>query len=338
LVRADGIVVSAVRTVVVTADDDDIRLDRWFKKHFPDIGHGYLQKLLRTGQVRLDGGRAKAGERVKKGQTVGVPPMPSSEGAMAERKPKTPTADPKITAELQRRVLYRDSDVLVIDKPAGLAVQGGTGQAKHLDGYLDALRFDADERPRLVHRLDKDTSGVLVLARSAAAARWLTEAFRQRDTRKLYWAVVVGVPKLEKGIIDAPLDKRHAGAGERMELVDPGEGLAATTVYRTLARASRLASWLAMEPLTGRTHQLRVHAADALSTPVLGDGKYGGALAFLDASDLSKKLHLHARAIRIPLRTGRTIEALAPLPDHMKATFSFFGFEENQDASEFLEP
>ncbi len=329
---------SAVRTVVVTADDDDIRLDRWFKKHFPDIGHGHLQKLLRTGQVRLDGGRAKAGERVKKGQAVRVPPMPKGAGATEERKSKAPSVDPKITADLQGRVLYRDSDVLVMDKPAGLAVQGGTGQAKHLDGYLDALRFDADERPRLVHRLDKDTSGVLVLARNATAARWLTEAFRQRDTRKLYWAVVVGVPKLEKGIIDAPLDKRHAGAGERMELVDPGEGQAATTVYRTLARASRLASWLAMEPLTGRTHQLRVHAADALNTPVLGDGKYGGASAFLDASDLSKKLHLHARSIRIPLRTGRAIEAFAPLPPHMKTTFSFFGFEENQDASKFLEP
>lgn len=329
---------SGVRTLTVAAADDDIRLDRWFKKHFPDVNHVRLQKWLRTGQVRLDGGRAKAGARVREGQTIRVPPIGDATPPITDRPVKPATVDRARVAELQARVLHRDKDVLIIDKPAGLAVQGGSGVNEHLDGYLDALRFDADERPRLVHRLDKDTSGVMVLARNGAAARWLAEAFRRRSTRKLYWAVVVGVPQIEAGIIDAPLDKRLAGGGERMEMVDDGEGQVAKTVYRIVARAGRVASWLAMEPLTGRTHQLRVHAADALHTPILGDGKYGGANAYLESSDVSRKLHLHARGIRIPLPAKGAIEAYAKLPAHMATTFSFFGFEEFQAGKGFLEP
>ena len=329
---------TAVRTVTVAADDDDLRLDRWFKKHYPELGHGRLQKLLRTGQIRLDGGRAKAGVRVRQGQSVRVPPMGEGEPVAEPRAPKPAKLDSNRAAELQSRVLHRDRDVLIIDKPAGLAVQGGSGLKEHLDAYLDTLRFDAPERPRLVHRIDKDTSGVLVLARSAAAARWLTAAFRRRETRKLYWGVVVGVPSMPEGIIDAPLEKRQGAAGERMETVAAGDGQAAKSVYQVVARAGRIAAWLAMEPLTGRTHQLRVHAADVLETPILGDGKYGGAGAFLESAEVSRKLHLHARGIRFSIPAGGTVEAFAPLPAHMVSTFEFFGFEQNQANNCFLEP
>lgn len=342
MVFADRLVVSAVRTLTVSSADDNLRLDRWFKKHFPDIGHGHLQKLLRTGQIRLDGARAKSGSRVREGQNVRVPPLTGNVSADGrgsnERTGRRIDIDPKRAAELLERVLHCDRDVLIIDKPAGLAVQGGSGLREHLDGYLDTLRLDADERPRLVHRLDKDTSGVLVLARTGAAARWLTEAFRRRDTRKLYWAVVVGVPSPEQGVIDAALEKGQAGVGEKMRTTEPGEGLGAKTVYQVVSQAGRIASWLAMEPLTGRTHQLRVHAAEVLGTPVLGDGKYGGAHAYLDSPGVSRDLHLHARRIKIPTPGGGAIEVCAPVPAHMAATFKFFGFEEGQAGRDFLDP
>jgi 23S rRNA pseudouridine955/2504/2580 synthase len=221
-------------------------------------------------------------------------------------------------------VLFRDRDALVIDKPAGLAVQGGTSTDVHLDGMLDALRFDAAERPRLVHRLDKDTSGVLVLARSAAAAARLTEAFRRKEARKIYWAVVVGVPKLSEGKIDLALSKQGSGHGERVRPDE--EGLRAVTYYSIVEQAWRRAAWLALMPITGRTHQLRAHCV-ALGTPILGDGKYGGQESFIAGADLPKQLHLHARSIRLPRPGGGVIAARARLPAHMLTTWQFFGFD-----------
>ena len=333
---ARDIVVSGVQTISVRSADDGVRLDRWFKKHFPDVTNGRLQKWLRTGQVRVDGGRAKTSNRVHAGQIIRVPPVPM---------PSNPQERPKITAridehraeELRQRILYRDDDMLIIDKPSGLAVQGGSKTTEHLDAYLDELRFDGDERPRLVHRLDKDTSGTLVLARSGKAARWLTAAFRGRETRKLYWAVVVGQPNPSEGLIDTYLDKRRAGGVEKMAIVDKGDGQRAQSVYREIARSGRVAAWLAMEPLTGRTHQLRVHAADVLGTPILGDGKYGGPDAYVEGGGVSRLLHLHARGIRVP-RPGRSaVEAFAPLPPHMAETFGFLGFTENEAEPGFLE-
>jgi 23S rRNA pseudouridine955/2504/2580 synthase len=324
---------SGVQTLTVAAEDAEIRLDRWFKRHFPGLGHGRLEKLLRTGQVRLDGRRAEASDRLSPGQLVRVPPLGEPAAAPPPRD-ATPvrSRDAKM---LQRAVLHRDAEVLVLDKPAGLAVQGGTGTEHHLDALLDALRFDAKERPRLVHRLDKDTSGVLVLARSAAAAAKLAAAFRGKSVRKVYWAAVVGVPKARRGRIDQALAKLPGRAGERV-VPDEDEGKRAITYYRTVAHAATKLAWLALEPVTGRTHQLRAHAA-AMGTPILGDGKYGAAAAHPSGVPQARRLHLHARAIALPHPGGGTLVVTAPLPAHMKETWTFFGFEEGQDPAPFAD-
>ncbi|MCW8951586.1 MAG: RluA family pseudouridine synthase [Rhodospirillales bacterium] len=311
--------------VRVAADEDGVRLDRWFKRHHPELPFGRLAKLLRTGQIRVDGKRAKAGQRLEEGQEIRVPPLGDAP-APVKRKPETPKRiDEKDAEALRKCVLYRDRDVLIINKPPGLAVQGGSKTAVHLDGMLDALRFDAKERPRLVHRLDKDTSGVIVLARNARAAAFLTESFRTRTVRKLYWAAVVGVPKPAMGIIDMPLAKLPGKSGDKV-VADEDFGKVARTAYRIIDSAGRKAAWLAMEPLTGRTHQLRVHCA-ILGTPIIGDGKYGGAEAFALGDGVTSMVHLHARAIRFKGSDGKTIVAVAPLPDHMVSTWAFLGFD-----------
>ena len=332
---------SGVQQLTIAENDSDQRLDRWFKKHFPEINHGRLEKLLRTGQIRLDGKRAKASDRVEIGQTVRVPPIAPAQEADAPQGSRASAPKPKPVSErdakmLHDAVLYKDADVLVINKPAGLAVQGGTGLDKNLDAMLDSLRFDAAERPRLVHRLDKDTSGVLVLARSGKAARELAEAFRDKSAQKIYWAVVVGIPSPERGTIDAPLSK-HAehGFGERVG-IDEEEGRHAVTRYALVERAGNRAAWLALMPETGRTHQLRAHCV-ILGTPILGDGKYGGAEAQLTRENLSRKLHLHARSIRIPHPKKGWISAEAPLPPHMQATWKFFGFAAKPDHDPFAD-
>ena len=313
-------------TVEVAADEGELRLDRWFRRHFPGLGHGRLEKLLRTGQVRVDGKRAKAGDRVAAGSVIRVPPLGDIETPAPPR--AAPEPRPRDVEQLLKAVLHRDEDVIVLDKPAGLAVQGGTGTERHLDMMLDALRFGAKERPRLVHRLDRDTSGVLLLARSAAAASKLGEAFRGKSARKIYWAVVVGVPKPRRGTVDMALSKQAGPRGERVA-ADEEEGRRAVTHYAVLDNAGAKAAFLAMTPVTGRTHQLRVHAAEALGTPILGDGKYGGAAAQLPGLPSGRLLHLHARSIALPHPRGGTLRAEAPLPSHMKATWRFFGFSES---------
>jgi 23S rRNA pseudouridine955/2504/2580 synthase len=321
---------SGVQTLTVAPEDAEIRLDRWFKRHFPALAHGRLEKLLRTGQIRLDGKRVEASDRIATGQRIRVPPLPA---AAPEAKPPRPAPSAADTRLLQERVLYRDAEMIVINKPEGLAVQGGTGTSRHLDGLLDALRFEATERPRLVHRLDKDTSGVLVLARSAQAAARLGELFRSKATRKVYWAITIGVPKPRSGKIDQPLAKQAGPGGERVA-TDDEEGDRALTYYRTVSRAGDRFAWLALEPVTGRTHQLRVHCL-SLGTPILGDGKYGGAAAHPASLPQARKLHLHARALALPLRTGRTVSVTAPLPPHMRASWEFFGFEESSERDPF---
>jgi 23S rRNA pseudouridine955/2504/2580 synthase len=322
---------SGVQTLTVAPEDAEIRLDRWFKRHFPALGHGRLEKLLRTGQIRLDGKRVEASDRITAGQRIRVPPLPAAPAPDA--KPLRPTPSAADTRLLQERVLYRDAEMIIINKPEGLAVQGGTGTSRHLDGLLDALRFEAKERPRLVHRLDKDTSGVLVLARSAQAAARLGELFRSKATRKVYWAVTVGVPKPRDGKIDQPLAKQAGPGGERVA-ADGEDGDRAITYYRTVSRAGDRFAWLALEPVTGRTHQLRVHCL-TLGTPILGDGKYGGAAAHPASLPQARKLHLHARALALPLRNGRTVSVTAPLPPHMRASWEFFGFEESSERDPF---
>jgi 23S rRNA pseudouridine955/2504/2580 synthase len=306
-------------TVTIADADATLRLDRWFKRHYPGLGHGRLEKLLRTGQIRVDGRRARAGDRLSAGQQVRVP-------TLAELPPATsalPVA-PAEAARLRRHILHQDAAVIVLNKPPGLAVQGGTRVERHLDGLLDALRFGGDERPRLVHRLDRDTSGVLLLARNAAAAAFLTHAFRDRATRKIYWALVAGRPKPAQGRIDLALAKRSGAGGERVR-PDAEAGKRAVSHYRVVESAGERVSWLALMPITGRTHQLRAHCA-AIGTPILGDFKYGGALAGLAGLPTTRQLHLHARALAMPHPQGGLLRVAAPLPPQMQASWDFFGF------------
>ena len=319
--------------IAIASDDAGGRLDRWLKRRFPGLTQGQIQKWLRTGQLRVDGHRAKAGQRLEAGQIVRIPPSISEVAANAASRPEIPNP-PRISDrdrdDLLSRILWRDDNVLAIDKPAGLAVQGGTGTTHHLDAMLDLLRFDAKERPRLVHRLDRDTAGVLLLARTARAATSLTEAFRTRTVRKLYWAAVVGLPKELQGLISLKLTKQMGRGGEKM-VPDPKEGMRAETRYRVVERAGRRVAWVAMEPLTGRTHQLRVHAV-AIGTPILDDGKYGGQAAFVEGDGFGKGLHLLARTIRFPDPSGRMIDVTAPLPPHMGQTWNTLGFDEAMGA------
>ena len=325
-----------VQTLYVAEAEDGIRLDRWFKRHFPEVNHGMLEKLLRTGQVRIDGKRAKAAQRLEPGQTIRVPPLGEAPPEDASKpKPVLKISDAEVRA-LKEAILYKDEDVIVLNKPPGLAVQGGTNMDKHLDAMLDLLTFEAKERPRLVHRLDKDTSGVLVLGRSASATAKLAAAFRSRSARKCYWALVVGVPKYSQGRIDAPLAKMAGRMGDKVQ-VDEEEGRRAVTYYRVVESALRKAAWLEMEPRTGRTHQLRAHCA-LLGTPIQGDGKYGGQEAYLTGQGVSRKLHLHARALELPHPNPKKglLRVIAPLPEHMVASFQFFDFKESRAGEPFI--
>jgi 23S rRNA pseudouridine955/2504/2580 synthase len=311
-------------TVTVDEQDASLRLDRWFKRHYPGLGHGRLEKLLRTGQIRVDGKRARAGDRIESGQAIRVPPL-SGSTAPAQPGPQRPR--PADEALLQAAILHRDEAVVVLNKPPGLAVQGGTATERHLDGLLDSLRFGNSERPRLVHRLDKETSGILVIARTLAAAAFLTRAFREKTTRKVYWAIVVGLPKPRQGRIDLALAKTPGPGGERVR-PDSEEGRHAVTYYRVIDNAGTQVSWLALMPITGRTHQLRAHCA-AIGTPILGDGKYGGVAAHLAGVPGSSRLHLHARNLAMPHPLGGTLEVTAPLPPHMRRSWEFFGFADD---------
>jgi 23S rRNA pseudouridine955/2504/2580 synthase len=308
-------------TVTVDVKDGSLRLDRWFKRHYPSLGHGRLEKLLRTGRVRVDGKRARSSDRIEPGQAIRLPDLSDLSPAARPAPMRPRTAD---QAMLHEAILHRDEAVIVLNKPPGLAVQGGTATERHIDGLLDELRFGNDERPRLVHRLDKDTSGILVIARTAAAAALLTRTFREKATRKIYWAVVAGLPKLRQGRIDLALAKTPGRGGERVRS-DAEEGRHAVTYYRVIDNAGNQASWLALMPLTGRTHQLRAHCA-AIGTPILGDGKYGAAAAHLAGLPGSRRLHLHARSLSLPHPLGGTLEVTAPLPSHMLRTWEFFGF------------
>ncbi len=320
-------------TVVVGAEDESRRLDRWFKRHHPEIGRDRLEKLLRTGQIRVDGKRVRAGTRLAVGNRVRVPPHAAGATPSPGTSGAAPAPRPAEAEALRAAVLYRDVDLIALNKPAGLAVQGGSRVSHHLDAMLEALRFEADERPRLVHRLDRDTSGVLLLARNSRAARELTGLFRRGEIRKLYWALCVGVPRPVRGRIDLPLAKRRVGARERVVGGTAG-GARAVTDYVVVEAAGRRLSWLAFMPRTGRTHQLRVHAASALGRPIVGDGKYGGRDAFV--AGFERRLHLHARALVLPGRDGASLPLVAPLPPHMAAGWRLLGFETEPRDDPFL--
>ncbi|MGC4252006.1 MAG: RluA family pseudouridine synthase, partial [Sphingobium sp.] len=302
-----------VRQYRVNADDDGIRLDRWFQRHLPDVGFNIVSRWSRTGQLRVDGARAAPGDRIAEGQTIRVPPAePKAAASDKPKRARTIDLTPDEIAFAQEMVIHRDGQAIVINKPPGLATQGGTKTDDHVDKLLDGLMFDLETRPKLVHRLDKDTSGALLIARTSRSAAHFAKAFSSRTARKVYWAIVMGVPSIEDGMIELPLAKQPGTGGEKMH-VDEAEGLPARSRYRVIERAGNRAAWVELQPYTGRTHQLRVHMA-AIGHPIVGDGKYGGKEAFLSGS-ISRKMHLHARRIRVDHPDGGRIDVKAELPD-----------------------
>ena len=313
----------AVRQFTVAADDDGIRVDRWFKRHLPDTSFTTVAKWARTGQLRIDGARVGPGDRIVAGQTLRVPPA-EPERAPARRSPeRAPLSEDQI-AFAREMVIHQDAQALVLDKPPGLATQGGTRTVEHVDGLLDALQFGADSRPKLVHRLDKDTSGALLVARTSRAAAFFAKAFSGRTARKVYWALVVGVPSIEDGMIELPIAKQPGTGGEKMH-VDEENGQPARSRYRVIERAGNRTAWVELQPHTGRTHQLRVHMA-AIGHPIVGDGKYGGQAAFLTGG-ISRKMHLHARRIRVDHPDGGQIDVEAEPPAHFAESLASLGFE-----------
>ena len=333
---------SGVRQLTVGAEEADQRLDRWLRRLHPQVNQARIERMCRRGEIRVDGARVRPATRLEAGQTVRLPPIAEGGGeAPAGAAPAVSEAD---AAAIRGAVLYRDDDLIVLNKPPGLAVQGGTGTHRHVDGLAQALTFDRAEKPRLVHRLDRDTSGVLLLARSARAAAALARAFQARATRKVYWAAVAGTPHPRAGTIRTGLVKAPGhgagGEGEKMLVVDADQVAAtegakrAVTDYAVIDAAGRRASWVALEPVTGRTHQLRAQMA-AIGHPVVGDGKYGGSgqenlgdgWGAQLGGGVSRKLHLHARSIALKHpTTGRPLFVTAPLPEHMARTWELFGW------------
>ncbi len=323
-----------VETIVVAGKDAGLRLDRWFKLHFPTVGHSYLQKLLRTGQVRLDSKRVEASHRIEAGQEIRVPQI-AREPAKEKHAP-TPSAKPPMGLSKADRtfieglVIYEDDDVLVLNKPFGIAVQGGTGTKRHLDGLLAGMADHYGDRPRLVHRLDRDTTGVLLVAKTRDAAAKLGRTFQTRSAAKTYWALVHGVPRPPQGRIEAALVKAAGPDGDRVRKAEAGEqeqAMHATTHYSVIDRVGQKAAWVSLKPVTGRQHQLRAHMA-LINHPIVGDNKYDDGRP-LPAEEMEPRLHLHARRLVIPHpRPGAPrIDITAPLPPHMLATWALLGLD-----------
>jgi 23S rRNA pseudouridine955/2504/2580 synthase len=313
-----------VRTLFVDAGEDGSRVDRWFKRRWPHLNHIQLNKLLRSGQIRVDGGRVKANTLLAAGAQVRVPPFPDA----AETAEKREGISPRDAAFARSLVLYEDDQVLALNKPSGLAVQGGTKTSHHVDRLLSAWG-EGLERPRLVHRLDRDTSGVLLLGKTPVAAAKLSGAFAKRRAQKTYWAIVAGAPRPPEGVIEMHLVKKGVGDRELVVPADPKEPGAepAETEYVTIARASQKITWMALRPLTGRTHQLRAHMK-AIGHPILGDPKYGDETSAQLSEGL--KLQLHARRVSLPHPGGGLLVVEAPLSPEMKAGFARFGFDEHE--------
>ncbi|NEX46918.1 RluA family pseudouridine synthase [Pseudotabrizicola algicola] len=334
---------SGVKLLTVSEDEGAQRLDKWFKRRFPQLTQGHVEKMCRTGQIRVDGARAKAADRVAPGQTIRVPPLPDTEAPSRPAEGRISAADAKM---IQNAVLWKDEHIIILNKPPGLPSQGGSGQGeRHVDGLAEALKFGYKEKPKLVHRLDKDTSGLLMLARTDRVARALSEALRHRNTRKIYWALVAGVPHPRQGSIKYGLMKAPGGGrgeGEKMVCVHPAkmadfpDAKRAHTDFFTLWFLGTRMSWMALEPVTGRTHQLRAHLAE-LGHPIIGDGKYGGSTqenmgdgwGAQAGGEMSKKMHLHARSLSVqhPI-TKEMMTFTAPLPEHMARTWKLLDWNE----------
>ncbi|MCA3564530.1 MAG: RluA family pseudouridine synthase [Methylocystis sp.] len=351
---------SGVFLRTVGRDEGGMRLDRWFKINYPDLAFGHLQKILRSGQVRLDGKRVKGDVRIETGQQVRIPPFsPKGEAIAAPAESASRRAgrpdETRVAPSLGRRqagepgysrggetrmgdgdflrslILYEDSDVFVFNKPFGLAVQGGSGLTRHLDGMLPALASQRGDIPRLVHRLDRDTTGVLVVARTRRAAAELGAAFRSRSTKKIYWALCAGVPRVKQGRISTFLAKGEDEKGDqKMKVVQQGgEATHSLTYYAVVDQSAQKLSWLSLRPVTGRTHQLRVHTAE-MGHPIVGDPKYFNVENWELPGGIQKRLHLHARRLMMPLPSGKLLDVTAPLPQHMQQTWNLLGLDAKQ--------
>jgi 23S rRNA pseudouridine955/2504/2580 synthase len=319
-----------VETIAVAREEAGMRLDRWFRVHFPDVGYSHLQKLLRSGQVRVDSRRTEANARLEAGQQVRVP-------AMLRLPPKhKPSLAPPLGLSkgdrdfIERAILMEDEHVLVLNKPYGIAVQGGTGTRRHIDGMLAGMADRFGDRPRLVHRLDRDTTGVLLVAKHRDAAAKLGRIFQTRSAAKTYWALVKGVPRPPQGKVEAALVKAAGPEGDRVRKALPGEqdrAMHATTHYSVIDRVAHKAAWVSLKPVTGRQHQLRAHMA-LIGNPIIGDSKYEGDKALAD-SGIDAKLHLHARRLVIPhpVADAPVIDVTAPLPEHMQRTWALLGLD-----------
>jgi 23S rRNA pseudouridine955/2504/2580 synthase len=322
-----------VETILVKDDEDGLRLDRWFRLHFPDVGYTYLQKLLRSGQVRVDSRRAQANVRLAAGQQVRVPQVVRS-GTPSRPSPSPPLGLSKADRDfIERLILFEDEHVLVLDKPFGIAVQGGTGTKRHIDGLLAGMTDRFGDRPRLVHRLDRDTTGVLLVAKHRQAAAKLGRIFQTRSAAKTYWALVKGVPRPAQGKVEAALVKAAGPDGDRVRKAEPGEqelAMHATTHYAVIDRVAHKVAWVSLKPVTGRQHQLRAHMA-LIGHPIVGDGKYQGDQVLAD-SGIEPKLHLHARRLVLPhpVAGQATIDVTAPLPPHMRKTWELLGLDANR--------
>ncbi|MET3925122.1 RluA family pseudouridine synthase [Devosia sp. 2618] len=313
---------SGVQQRLVKDDEDGMRVDRWFATHFPQLGFGRLQKLIRNGEVKVDKAKVTTSTRLSPGQTVRIPPV-DDPGT-----PKPVRVNDEDADFLRSLILYEDDDIYVFNKPHGLAVQGGSGTKRHLDGMLKSLPNSKGEAPRLVHRLDRDTSGCLVVAKTRQAASHFGTVFRSRSARKIYWAIVAGNPHPQQGEISCFLARQSTADGEQMVVVKNGTPGAqhSMSYYSTTDTASRRFAWVTLKPVTGRTHQLRVHMAQ-LGTPIIGDPRYFNIENWQGAPGLSEGLHLHARRLAIPLRNGKRLDISAPLPPHMRASFETLGFD-----------
>ena len=318
-----------VETIKVAQGEAGLRLDKWFKTHFPDITHGYLQKLLRSGQVRVDSKRVQANDRLEAGAEIRVPKvarMPARPNPSVKPPPGLSKAD---RDTIERMILFEDDDILVLNKPFGIAVQGGTGTSRHIDGLLAGMVDRFGDRPRLVHRLDRDTTGILLVAKHRNAAAKLGRTFQTRSAAKTYWALVKSVPKPPQGKIEAALVKAAGPDGDRVRKAQPGEqeeAKHATTHYSVIDRVGHKASWVSLKPVTGRQHQLRAHMA-MIGCPIVGDNKYDGEDVLVD-SGIDKMLHLHARRLILPHPSGQgRIDITAKLPAHMLKTWEMLGLD-----------
>jgi 23S rRNA pseudouridine955/2504/2580 synthase len=328
-------------TAEVHEEEAGVRLDRWFKRHYPALGHGPLEILLRTGQVRVNGKRASAGDRLEPGQTIRIPPQLQGEASQAPTMPRQASVNDADKDLIEHMVIHEDSSVFVLNKPSGIPTQGGSGVRRHIDGMLEALQGKKRQKPRLVHRLDRDTSGVLVVARTLPAAAALSESLRRRDARKIYWALTKGVPRPHQGVVKLALAKEAGfgkhGRDERMTPADSdaADAKSATTYYAVMGTAADQYAWVALRPVTGRTHQLRAHLAH-LGTPIVGDFKYGGEIA-KGLGELEDRLHLHARSIDIAHPEGGRLRVAAPLPPHMVHAWRLVGWDTDSTTDPFAD-